>query len=179
MLLRQEVIDLIKTAKISESGSQLLFDINRVDNVYLLKDINDENIKFKLDFTQSRQVSLKLSCHHRDGSDFGLIRIDYNGPRHPNPQVASSNVPDFLRVYAGVEIPPRVNHVHIYVEGENLNWAVPLEDFVKWNEKQRDGISIAQLEINGHNEKNLAVKSFADTINLQANFSFSSGMIFN
>ncbi|MEX2603610.1 MAG: hypothetical protein WD361_05380, partial [Gracilimonas sp.] len=98
---------------------------------------------------------------------------------HPNPQVATSNIPDYLRAYTGVEIPPRVNHVHIYVEGENLDWAMPLEDFSKLNDKQREGISIAKLEINGHNEKNQAVKNFAETIHLQANFSFTSGMIFN
>ncbi|MDR9410808.1 MAG: hypothetical protein RI573_18330 [Balneolaceae bacterium] len=179
MLSRREAVDLIRTEKIPETGSTLLFDINRVENAYLLKSKQDENIKFKLDFTQSRHVSLKLSCHHRDGSDFGLIRVDYNGPRHPNPQIASAKVPDFLKPYAGVEIPPRVNHVHIYVEGESLNWAMPLEDFSKLDDKQRDSVSVAQLEINSHNDKNKAAKSFADAINLQTDFSFSTGMMFN
>lgn len=162
-----------------ESGLQLVFDLNRAKHNYILKDRNNERIKFKLDVNQSRHVSLKLSCHHRDGSDFGLLRVDYNGPRHINSQITTPYVPDILHPYAGVEIPLRESHIHLYVEGDNLNWAMPLTDFSKLKAEQKDDISVAQLEINNHNDKNQAVKSFAEAIHLQTNFSFSSGMMFN
>jgi len=112
MLTRKEVIEYIKTPKVPESGSQLVFDLNRAEHKYILKDRGNDRIKFKLDVNQSRHVSLKLSCHHRNESDFGLLRIDYNGPRHINPQITTPYVPDILHPYAGVEIPPRESHIH-------------------------------------------------------------------
>jgi len=179
MLTRTEVLELIKSKKMPENGSELLFDLNRLNNNYTLMESGDETVRFKLDFTQSKQVSLKLSCHHRDGFDFGLIRVDYNGPRHRNPQVITSQVPRIMHPYAGIDIPPRTGHVHIYVEGEDLKWAMPLKDFSERDEEERDGISVAQIEINSHNEKHAAVQSFANTINLQAAISFTGGLMMN
>lgn len=179
MLTREEVLELIGTPKVPEKGSELIFHQNIVENVYNLKSEEDESIKFKVDLTQHKQIALKLSCHHRDGSNFGLIRVDYNGPRHKNPQTITTDVPQILHKYAGYEIQPRESHVHIYVEGEELNWAMPLKAFSKLSEEERDGISVAQIDINSHNEKVDAVKSFAKTINIQAKISTHGGLIFN
>ena len=179
MLTRYEVLELIGTPKLPEKGSELIFHQNTVDNIYKLKSAEDESIKFKVDLTQHKQISLKLSCHHRDGSNFGLLRIDYNGPKHRNPQIITSEVPNILHNYAGYEIKPRESHIHIYVEGEKLNWAIPLKDFSTFTEAERDGISVAQIDINNHTDKLDAVKSFANSIHIQAKISTDGGLIFN
>lgn len=179
MLTRDEVIDLIATPKLPEKGSELIFHQNIIENVYSLKSAVDDTTTFKVDLTQHKQISLKLSCHYRDGSNIGLIRVDYNGPKHRNPQVISSNVPKILHDYSGFVIKPRESHVHIYVEGEDLDWAIPLMDFSKLSEEERDGISVAQIDINNHTEKVDAVRSFANTINIQTEISTDGGLIFN
>lgn len=179
MLTRDEVLNLIKLPKVAEQGNELFFNQNIVENIYELKAVNDENLKFKVDLTQHKKVSLKLSCHHRDGSNLGLIRVDYNGPRHKNPQTITSNVPRVLHNYAGFEIKPRVSHIHIYVEGENLDWAMPLKDFSNLTDEERNGISVEQIDINNHSEKVNAVYSFAKAINIQSRISIRGGLIFN
>ena len=85
---------------------------------------------------------------------------------HRNPKTITSEVPKILHNYAGFTIPARESHVHIYVEGEDLNWAIPLKDFSKFSNNERDGISVVQLDINAHDEKFHAVRSFADTIHV-------------
>lgn len=107
MLTREEVLELIASSKLPEKGKELIFHQNHVENVYTLKSANDDSIKFKVDLTQHKQIALKLSCHHRDGSNIGLIRVDYNGPRHRNPQTITTEVPKVLHNYAGFEIPAR------------------------------------------------------------------------
>ena len=179
MLTREKVLELIRTPKLPEKETELIFHQNIVENVYNLKSAEDNSIKFKVDLTQHKQISLKLSCHHRDGSNIGLIRVDYNGPRHRNPQVITSVVPAILHNYAGYEVRPRESHVHIYVEGEELDWAMPLNDFSKLSEEERDGITVAQIDINNHTEKVDAVRSFANTINIQTKISTDGGFIFN
>lgn len=179
MLEREEVLELISIEKVPDSGSQLIFDLNHLNTTYDLIDENDHKKGFKLDVSQSNQISFKLSCHHRDDSNFGLIRVDYNGPMHPNPQVINSNVPKFLHPYAGKKIQPRVSHVHIYVEGQNLDWAIPLDDFEDLDADNKDGINISQLEINSHSDKNGAIQSFMNTINLNAQMSFTGGLMLN
>lgn len=179
MLTREEVLELIGTPKVPEKGTELIFQQNIVENIYTLKSANDDSVKFKVDLTQHKQIALKLSCHHRDGSNFGLIRIDYNGPRHSNPEIITTDVPQILHKYAGYEIPPRESHIHIYVEGMKLDWAMPLKDFSKLTEEEKDSISVEQVDINNHTEKVNAVKSFANTVNIQAQISTHGGLIFN
>lgn len=179
MLTREEVLELISTPKLPEKGKELIYHQNIVENVYALKSAEDESVKFTVDITQHKQIALKLSCHHRDGSNIGIIRVDYNGPRHRNPQTITSEVPKILHNYAGFTIPARESHVHIYVEGEDLDWAIPLKDFSKLSEDERDRISVAQIDINNHTEKVDAVKSFANTINIQAQITADGGLIFN
>lgn len=179
MLERQEVLELIKVAKIPEKGSQLSFDSNKLSHTYVLNEANSNKKGFKLDINQSNQTTLKLTCHHRNVSNFGLIRVDYNGPKHTNPQVIGSNVPGFLHPFAGMDIQPRVNHVHIYVEGQNLNWAISLEDYAKIDNDKKDGINIPKLEIEEHGDKSGAIQSFMNTINLKAQMSFTSSLMFN
>jgi hypothetical protein len=78
-----------------------------------------------------------------------------------------------------MKIKARVNHVHIYVENQSLDWAIPLEDFSDLEADKKDGINISQLEINNHNDKNGAIRSFMDTINLNAQLSFTSSLMLN
>ena len=179
MITREEVLELIETPKIPEKGSELIFHQNVVENIYTLKAANDESLKFKVDLTQHKQIALKLSCHHREGSNIGLIRVDYNGPKHRNPETITTDVPQILHKYAGFESPPRESHVHIYVEGLQLDWAMPLKEFSKLTKDERDGISITQIDITSHNEKVNAVRSFAKAINVQTPISTHGKLIFN
>lgn len=179
MLTREEVLELIGIPKIPEKGSELIFQQNIVENIYTLKSTNDDSIKFKVDLTQHKHIALKLSCHHRDSSNIGLIRVDYNGPRHQNPETITTDVPQILHKYAGYEVPPRESHIHIYVEGRQLDWAMPVKDFSKLTEEERDGISVPQIDINSHSEKVNAVRSFANLINVQAQISTHGRLIFN
>jgi hypothetical protein len=176
MLARNEVVELINTQKVPEAGSEVNFDLSQLKNIFTLVDVENDKVKFKLDVTQNNKVALQLSCHHRNEADFGLIRIDYNGPSHTNPQTITPNVPLFLKSYAGVKIEPRVAHIHIYVEEAELNWAMPLQDYIKLDETETDGIYVSQLKIDNQNDKQYAIRSFNKTINLKVNSSFTSGL---
>lgn len=179
MLSRDEVLNLITTTKQPEKGIDLIFHQNVESKSYILKSKLDDSLKFRLDLSQHKKVSLKLSCHHRDGSNIGLIRIDYNGPRHRNPKIISTEVPTFLHRYSGIEIPPRESHIHIYVEGEGLDLAMPLFDFSNLSEEERDGILVSKIDINNNNDKVDAFRSFADIINIEAKISAIGGLISN
>lgn len=179
MLTREEVLELIATPKLPEKGTELIYHQNIIENVYSLKSANDDSVKSKVNLSQHKQIALKLSCHHRDGTNIGLIRVDYNGPWHRNPETITSEVPEILHNYAGLTIPARESHVHVYVEGEYLDWAIPLKDFSKFSNNERDGITVVQIDIKDHTEKFNAVKSFADTINVQARITTVDRFNFN
>lgn len=177
MISRDEANELIASPKIPKDGSSLLYDQRKTKQVYELISQEDNNLKFKLDYSESNRVSLKLSCHHRDFGNLGLIRIDFQGSRHENPQTLTATAPNFLHNYVGLEIPPRKAHIHIYVEGSELNWAIPMEDYLKLDSGQRFQLNIT--EINVEADKMRAVEDFARLINLQATFSFLGKLSLN
>jgi hypothetical protein len=129
MLARKEVVDLIKRPKVPKEGSEVVFDLNVMKSSYVLKDRSDDKIEFMLDVNQSRNVTLKLTCHHRNNVNIGLIRVDYNGTKHSNPEIITSKVPEILHAYAGERIQARTAHTHIYVEGYGLKWAMQWKTF--------------------------------------------------
>ena len=108
----------------------------------------DGSRKFRL--VVNREKALKLALHHETHSgDAKLLRVEYGGKAHRNPP--------------NVEIPPRFRghsviargepHIHRYVEGFALRWALPLsaDDFpVK--------------SISGEDDILKAVRAFGDAI---------------
>ena len=81
---------------------------------------------FVLDVYHSGQVGVKMSFHLRDTNSEGLVRLDYNG-YHANPVPYTDDVPEVFKPYEG-EIFDAKSHLHLYVEGYGLDWALPIED---------------------------------------------------
>lgn len=171
MISREEANDLIAIPKIPKDGLPLFYDQTKIRQVYELISVENNNQRFKLDYQESRKVSLKLSCHHRNYGNIGLIRIDFQGSRHQNPQSLTESVPNYLYSAVGMEIPPRQAHIHIYVEGFELRWAMPIENYLKIDPNLR--LKLKVTEINNEEDKTRAIKDFAKLINLEAFFSFS------
>jgi hypothetical protein len=71
--------------------------------------VADRKIQFVL-FLKRNPFEIRLHLRTRD-RDIGLARVD-NAPYHPNPD--------------GTEIRDRP-HLHLYREGEGLNWAEPVD----------------------------------------------------
>jgi len=67
-----------------------------------------------------------LTCHH-DFESVGLLRLDFYG-RHRNPEGINERVPAFLHKYAGKDFGYNDHHIHVYVEGSDLEWAIPIVD---------------------------------------------------
>lgn len=177
MLSREEVNELIVSPKIPKDGSSLLYDQARIKQIYELISQEDSNQRFKLDYSESNNVSLKLSCHHREFGNLGLVRIDYQGTRHENPQIITATVPNFLHPFAGLEIPPRKAHIHIYVEGSELKWAIPIQNYLELDSNQRFQLNVPEVLVEA--DKMRAIEDFARLINLQASFSFLGKLSLN
>lgn len=177
MLSREEVNELIITPKIPKNGSTLLYDQNKLKNGYELISQADNNQRFKLDYNESKNVSLKLTCHTRDFGNLALLRICFQGTGHNNPQTITTTVPNFLHNYVGYEISPRTAHIHIYVEGSELDWAIPLDDYLSLD--LADKLNFQIREINSQTDKANAIQDFIKIINLQASISFLGKLSLN
>jgi len=124
MLSRQDVIDLLAEPKVTETR---IVDLANVKTILNLYSENDDKLKFKLQITQSNKIQFKLTNHHHFNT-IGLLRLDYKG-RHKNPENISENVPEFLHKYVGKRFDINEPHMHIYVEGYDIKWAVPLDEY--------------------------------------------------
>lgn len=82
--------------------------------------------QFVLDVYHSGHVGIKMSFHLRDANSEGLVRLDYNG-YHANPVPYTDDVPIIFKPYAG-EVFDAKSHLHLFVEGYGLEWALPIED---------------------------------------------------
>ena len=87
----------------------------------------DNDLKFCLHVTTSKRIEFKLSCHH-DHEDTGLIRIDFHGSGHKNPETITTDIPDYLHKYVGKRFSKEEHHIHIYVNGFGLDWAIPVTE---------------------------------------------------
>ncbi|MCG8603956.1 hypothetical protein MJD09_03025 [bacterium] len=70
----------------------------------------DKREEFVLDITRSRIDIAKGTLQNRARQIIVLVRLDYGGPLHRNPD--------------GEEIP--CPHLHIYREGYGVKWAMPI-----------------------------------------------------
>ncbi len=83
----------------------------------------DGREKFQLDISRGRIRLTKCTYQERYQSINILVRLDLDGPPHPNPEV--NVVPlQFLAPYNGQTLKPP--HLHLYVEGFLDKWAIPL-----------------------------------------------------
>ena len=88
----------------------------------------DEEFFFFLEIWQSTKKRIKLTLHFQeDDASIGLLRIDFEGPPHKNPEIINDHVPEIYKRYAGKWIENR--HIHCFIEGyKPLAWAIPLID---------------------------------------------------
>lgn len=157
MLSRQDVTDLLAEPKISETQIINLANNKTILDLY---SENDDKLKFKLHITQSDRIRFKLTNHHNFNIS-GLLRLDYKG-RHQNPETITENVPEILHKYAGKIFDRNEPHMHIYVEGFDIKWAIPLDEY---------GFPVK--EITSVNDIPDAIRSFQKEINLKSNLLFN------
>lgn len=109
-------------------------------------------------------MTVKLTCHFMN-RNLGLLRIDYGyaGP-HTNPMVASEHVPEWLEKFAGFKVAPMTPHVHIYVQGDDLKWAVPIKDYLKVVDRQLKNLDLYKTD--DDSGKSLVISNFFDVIHV-------------
>lgn len=124
----------------------------------------DQNLL--IDIKESGKKSLKISLHHQDnGTQNGIIRIDYNG-RHINPSEVLPSLPEKFRPFAGQWLDNYEGHIHYVVNGyKPLAWAIPLEI---------DKFSVTKL--NGREDYSRVLYAFFKKINLKTRITFNYQM---
>ena len=126
--------------------------------------------EYLLDIKISDKFRTKITLHTQENnSHFCLFRLDLNGPRHQNPEVVTSNVPDKFIPYAGQSIDG--SHVHYHVEGYGTaDWAIPVEfdDFPAKILTQK----------NYAKEFGDILDALTDVINLQTKLTFESELMY-
>ncbi|HPV15460.1 MAG TPA: hypothetical protein PL126_07425, partial [Candidatus Cloacimonadota bacterium] len=93
-----------------------------------------------------------------------LLRIDYGGI-HVNPETANEHVPERFLEYVGKEFDVGEPHIHYYIQGHDLDWALPLLN---------DDFPIKT--ISSDDDKVAAIKAVCDKVNLQTVLSFPNQM---
>ncbi len=84
--------------------------------------------KFFLEVNQSEKNRLKITLHFQNiDASMPLLRIDYGGT-HKNPELANKYVPESFLEHKGKEFVVGEPHIHYYIQGHDLDWALPLID---------------------------------------------------
>lgn len=98
----------------------------RIEARCIIKSL-DKRCLFRLQISQKMERT-KITFHFQEEQRIiGLLRIDYNGPPHHNPQNLNEYVPRWLARYQGQRIDK--SHIHYYIQGyKPLSWACPLDD---------------------------------------------------
>ena len=117
----------------------------------------DGGNRFILSMKSSDKQTLKLSVHHgvNPGNHVGLLRVDYSG-KHFNPDVALDDVPARFHQFAGMFFGYGDPHIHHYVAGYAMKWAVPLSS---------DEFPVKKIENAGQIPD--AIRAFGEAIALQ------------
>lgn len=120
----------------------------------------DEEFLFLWTIYRSSKELFKLSLHVLEkDSHVGIFRVDYvsNDSSHPNPAIATADVPNELKPFAGKEISGP--HAHFNVAGyRTLQWAIPLKD-IDFNVK-------TIVDAQNHIDVASAIQCFAKYINI-------------
>lgn len=82
---------------------------------------------FTLDIFRSEKKFAKITFHHGYGEPgvVPLFRLDIGGG-HTNPRNITENVPSQFARHRGERFD--ASHLHVYVEGFGLQWAIPLSE---------------------------------------------------
>ncbi len=174
MITYYEGLQLLKLPKFVVEGnkrqSNIVIEINpHKRNVRLLLEANISTVA-KIRFLWNIFISnktLKMSLHVQENKmKLGLLRIDYFGSSHKNPNFLLEHVPEIFYPYVGEIFPPEKHHVHYHVEGyPPLAWAIPIED---------DDFPYKQYSV--ENRKDI-IRAFANKINLQTEIVFQEALL--
>lgn len=160
------------------------------DLLFVEKTIKDpltaEGQHYNLEFSLQRELSIKLDCKGLNGVDMvwfikpgfknqlkmslhllermklvGLLRVDFNGSPHQNPEEANEYVIDALKPYAGNKL--TTSHIHFNVPGYGqLKWAIPVESS-----------DFPEKRLDDHQDMKRIIASFATFINVKTPISVS------
>ncbi len=89
----------------------------------------DKRYIFQADIDRKGYIKPKLKFQNRYNKIFILRRLEIIGTPHKNPPDCLGF--DFLKKYENLDIP--CPHLHIYYEGFNDKWAIPLSDVIELN----------------------------------------------
>jgi len=121
--------------------------------------------KFFLEVKQSERNRLKITLHFQDHkASPNLLRIDYGGI-HVNPEIANEYVTEQFLKYKAKEFSKNEPHIHYYIQGHDLDWALPLLD---------DDFPIKTITC--EEDKIAAVMAMCKKVNLQTMLEFQEQM---
>jgi len=99
------------------------------ERIYMAS-LPDAEYEFFLEIYQSTKYRMKLTLHVQSTEGhLPLLRIDYGGS-HKNPESANAFVPASFLSYKGSTFESDNPHIHYYVQGHFLDWAIPLTNDV-------------------------------------------------
>ena len=96
----------------------------------------DKRFSFSADINRSGNKAKKFILQNRTNKVYILRRLDFIGSPHRNPPEEIED--EFLSQYAGKEI--QCPHLHIYQEGFNDKWAIPLSDVIDFKINNEDDL---------------------------------------
>ena len=175
-ITNEQALELLKLPKkILNRDKNKLLDNIIINQVFpfniryeLVSEQNNE-FTFLLEINQSKKNSIRINVHYQENeSKIGLLRIDFNGGTHKNPEIIHDELPIKFHQYVGKFIEMKVNHIHYYVKGyKNLAWAIPLTD---------EDFEIKELKDDANFNNNLAdiIQLFAKTVNIQTNIQINT-----
>lgn len=175
-LTYKDAIQLLETPKVivnkEQRLSSVIIDFNSSHDyrLYMVAaDAVETKPQFMLRIRVSSKSRTKISLHTQDGeTNCCLIRLDYNGAPHTNPQLESETLPSIFRQYVGKVISP--DHIHYHVEGYKSGaWAIPLDD---------DSFPVKHITLDGYT-KNVAaaLEHLSKVIHLETKIIYESTMI--
>jgi hypothetical protein len=89
----------------------------------------DRRFNFQADINRKGNKTPKLIYQHRTGKIYILRRLDFIGAPHKNPPEMIDD--ELMSKFVNADIPSP--HLHIYMEGYNDRWAVPLSEISQVN----------------------------------------------
>jgi len=165
MFTNEEFQELILLPKqILENNPSI--DLGKIKNRLTLFSNESPEFEFLLEVTSNKRIAFKINLHHQeDVSKVGLIRIDYNGSRHKNPEETNEYLPSTFRKYAGKWILD--SHIHQYIESyPPLVWAIPLKDH-----------SFPIKEVTSSKDFGDAVRAISEEINIIDKFLIQDSLV--
>lgn len=132
-LSKEEADTLFKMRKIPAKSVSLSFP-EEGDRLEIELCSEDKRYNFQADINRKGNKAKKLIYQNRSNKVYVLRRLDFIGAPHGNPSAEIDD--ELLNKYKNADIP--CPHVHLYVEGFNDKWAVPLDEILEIKIEESD-----------------------------------------